>query len=227
MSRNTTVGKHSDDDDSSSSLTASEDSSESKGNGSSGKIEGYFGESRKGIRKTKPKKAKVKASRRSFTLAFKIQSVKDFNKEKQLKKNLKASTFAESIGVSKTTFHEWRSDHSQLLLAGACDDRFKNRAGTFPEVENEIVKYLNKRAALFKQDKLGLNYDVIRMKALELAEEIAKQDGMDHYKTFEASNHWIRNVITRNSFVNIKAHGEAGDIDEKETAAAMQRVQLL
>jgi hypothetical protein len=84
------------------------------------------------------------------------------------------------------------------------------------------VKYLNKRAALFKQDKLGLNYDVIQMKALDLAQEIAKQYGMDHYKTFEASNKWIRNVITRNSFVNIKAHGEAGDIDEKETAAAMK-----
>ena len=169
-----------------------------------------------------PKKAKVKASRRAFTLAFKIQSVKDFNKEKQLKKNLKASAFANSIGVSKATFHEWRSDHSELLSTGACD-RFRKRDGAFPEVENEIVKYLNKRAELFKQDKLGLNYDVIRMKALDLAQEIATHDGMDHYKTFEASNKWIRNLITRNSFVNIKAHGEAGDIDEKETAAAMQK----
>jgi hypothetical protein len=125
--------------------------------------------------------------------------------------------------VRKQTFSDWLNlYHERILCSDAENKRRKRiREGAYPELEAYLVRYLETRKKLFKLDKLGLHYDFIKEYVLEESEKLLAA-GKEEYSDFKASNRWIQNVCLRNGFVNLKTHGEGGDIDELSAAAAMK-----
>jgi hypothetical protein len=173
------------------------------------------------------KSRRVKLKRKSFTVEFKIKSVEEFNKWRKAYPAQRTSTYLRQLNsingtnISKTSFNEWRREFADKNIGILNGHRKKLREGDYPELESFLVKYLEKREALFKTDKLGLSYDYIRELVLDEAERLSKLSKNGDYNDFKASNRWIANVIKRNQFVGMRAHGEGGDVDETASADAI------
>ena len=182
-----------------------------------------------GKRATKTvKPARRYKNRVSFTVDFKKETVMKFIELKRKNSSLKRNAFLRTLPtrVASVNFNRWFQDPeiiSPFPFSESVDTRKKKRSGDYTEVEKYLCKYLERRERLFKIDKLGLNYEVVRQHVLDKAKELfdAGDDSYDASK-FKASNRWILNVLKRNGFVNIKTHGEKADVDEEEAAKVMK-----
>lgn len=169
---------------------------------------------------SKPKRRREKLT--AYPLSFKQEAVRKFNLAKKKNSYLTKSEYAEELGVRKQTFCDWFALEVQQIDSAGEDRRKKMRKGEYPEIEAYLVRYLNAREELFKEDKLGLHYEYIKDMVLEEAARLVEAGHLE-YQDFKASNRWIQNVCLRNGFVNFKAHGEGGDVDEESATAAMKK----
>ena len=162
------------------------------------------------------KPARRYKNRVSFTVEFKKKTVMKFIELKRKNSYLKRSSFLRTLPkrVATSTFNQWFKDPEIISpFSETVDKRKKKRSGDYTEVEKYLCKYLEHRERLFKIDKLGLNYEVVRQRVLDKAKELfdAGDDSYDASK-FKASNRWILNVryiwymynttrVTRKSYV--------------------------
>ena len=171
---------------------------------------------------SKPTRHRNKREREAYPLSFKQEAVLKFNLAKSKNPYLTKSAYAQELGVPKQSFCDWFALEAQQIDSAGEDKRKKLRKGEYPEIEAYLVRYLNTREELFKEDKLGLHYEYIKDMVLEEAERLVEAGHLE-YQDFKASNRWIQNVCLRNGFVNFKAHGEGGDVDEESATAAMKK----
>ena len=101
--------------------------------------------------------------RKSFTTAFKLEKVLHFKKQ-----CLSSNKFAEFVGVSPSTFQGWVTDYQKELLtsfsvASTEADRKRLRKAEYPQVEQLLVTYLERRRFLYQQDKCGLSWLIVKV----------------------------------------------------------------
>ena len=89
------------------------------------------------------------------------------------------------------------------------DDVFRVRSVKFGDIEKKVVQYLELREVSFVKTKCGLSWDLLLAKASQWAEKL-------EITNFSASRGWLQNVLHRNGFTMVIAHGEANEMDENE-----------
>jgi Tc5 transposase DNA-binding domain/DDE superfamily endonuclease len=84
-------------------------------------------------------------------------------------------------------------------------DGFRKKPSQYPEVETKIIQYLDLRAGLYKRDKCGVSWELLRLKAIKFANELGIQN-------FKASSGWLTLTMKRHNKIGIRLHGEADDL---------------
>ena len=86
----------------------------------------------------------------------------------------------------------------------------RKRLGKYVNVELKLVRYINHRARLYKQDTCVLSWLFLQEKAraYELDEE------SDEYQQLDASPGWISDLLKRHDMTGVNLHGEAEEIDK-------------
>ena len=79
-----------------------------------------------------------------------------------------------------------------------------------------MVEYLELRRERFIADKSGLSWLILQDRAAKFADETLSPEDREGFKI---SRGWIRNVLNRNNFINVKLAGEAGDVNPLEAEA--------
>ena len=172
---------------------------------------------------------KRKSKRRSsFSIEAKVEAAEAYLDAKRRNKFLSMDaflwTYNTKVKISKQLLSKWIKKKQILDSIPDANSRKRMRYGVYTEVEDAVVRYLDKRKALFKIDKCGVSYDVIRACAFRYVERLCLDNDTkrEEFKSFHASDHWIYNFINRSGSVNLKLHGEKGDIDEEAAAVAME-----
>jgi len=95
-----------------------------------------------------------------------------------------------------------------------CTGRKKQRKGSFPEVEERIIEYINLHQKKYKTDKCGLSWLHLQQKAKDYA-KIVYADDEETLTSFQASPGWLSNVLkSRNNYVLVNQHREASELTE-------------
>jgi DDE superfamily endonuclease len=94
----------------------------------------------------------------------------------------------------------------------------RSTCSKFPEVEKMLVQYMELRAKLYKRDKCGAPW----WRLADRARKCARSLGIPE-SDFSASAGWISATLSRHSMVKLNLHGEAGDMDDNERAAIMDK----
>ena len=141
---------------------------------------------------SKPKRHRDKLT--AYPLSFKQEAVLKFNLAKSKNPYLTKSAYAQELGVPKQSFCDWFALEAQQIDSAGEDKRKKLRKGEYPEIEAYLVRYLNTREELFKEDKLGLHYEYIKEMVLEEAERLVEAGHLE-YQDFKASNDKFKCVI--------------------------------
>ena len=64
------------------------------------------------------------------------------------------------------------------------------------------------RNKLYKRDKLGLNQNYLKYKAITISEKLLEEELKNK---FHASDGWLEKVFNRNNISGVKLHGEANE----------------
>jgi len=92
------------------------------------------------------------------------------------------------------------------------NDQKRNRSGTYLQVEEQLLRYIELRSQLYIRDKCGLTYLYLKDKALQFASHLGHND------SFKASNGWLSNVVRRGKKISIALHGEGMDMSPEMQA---------
>ena len=103
------------------------------------------------------------------------------------------------------------------LLGSEPDNFTRKRAPLFPEVEKNLMAYLDLRSEKYQHDKCGILWLLLRAKALAYAKKLQVT------KPFTASDGWISNFLNRHNLTGISLHGEAGDMSAEERKETMEK----
>jgi hypothetical protein len=88
-------------------------------------------------------------------------------------------------------------------------------------VGKDIINYLELRNRLHKKDSIGLNWEMIILKANIFADKHA-QNGLAEYKNWNPSSGGLLGmVLKRHNYTGLALHGEAGEILEEERMKTM------
>jgi hypothetical protein len=105
--------------------------------------------------------------------------------------------------------HLKQYDAGILVEPGA--GHLKRRVSTkFEAVEKKLIKYIDLRAHHYKQDKCGVSWNLLRMKARQYADQLGIPAD-----DFKASDGWLSKTLNRHGRVGINLHGEGATMDEK------------
>jgi hypothetical protein len=91
---------------------------------------------------------------------------------------------------------------SGQLTPGKRTGKQRDKKGTYDEVADKLVRYLDLRMEKFKQDHLGISWSMLRNKAIKFAGDLGLDEGQ-----FKASPGWISNVLKRANKVGFNCHG--------------------
>ena len=79
----------------------------------------------------------------------------------------------------------------------------RKRLGKYVNVELKLVRYINHRARLYKQDKCGPSLLFLQ----EKARAYAFDEESDEYQQFDASPGWISNLLKRHDMKGVNING--------------------
>ena len=118
-------------------------------------------------------------------------------------------------------FQAWILEHAKGSLNAVTNpSRKRIRLSEYIEVEKKMVEYLELRRERFITDKCGLSWLILQDRAAKFADETLSPEDRE---CFKISPGWIRNVLNRNNFINVKLAGEAGDVNPLEAEASMRK----
>ena len=151
---------------------------------------------------------------KQFTIEERLKHLKDAAKMPG-----SDAAYCKIHNIPKSTFGSWKSDYKENKLISIPGDnhRFRNKSSEFRPVEDELVKYINRRNELYKRDKCGLSWLVLKTKAREIADRIIP------LVQFSVSDGWISSVLKRNDLIRHSLHGEAAEVDEAVAGPAMAK----
>jgi hypothetical protein len=89
------------------------------------------------------------------------------------------------------------------------DNAKRNRTSQFDDVKDKLLQYIKLRAQLYKRDKCGLSWAVLKEKALYYAE----QPGHDY---FRAGDYFIASVLKKGNKKCVALHGEGMEMSEED-----------
>jgi hypothetical protein len=143
-----------------------------------------------------------------YDLSFKYKHITQFD---ALGGNVSKQKYAEKEGIPYSTFKRWTNENRVSIMKEyekskySENSRKRVRNELFPDIESQLVNYLDKRRERYQRDKCGLTWNLISNYALGIAKKLNVSD-------FKASPGWIHNVFERNGLLGMKACGEAGDM---------------
>jgi hypothetical protein len=89
------------------------------------------------------------------------------------------------------------------------DDAKRIRTSPFDDVKEKLLQYIELRAQLYKRDKCGLSWALLREKALYYAEQLGHDD-------FMAGDYFIASVLQKGNKKCIALHGEGMEMSEED-----------
>lgn len=98
------------------------------------------------------------------------------------------------------------------------NDQKRNRSGTYLQVDEQLLRYIELRSQLYIRDKCGLTYLYLKDKALQFASHLGHND------SFKASNGWLSNVVRRGKKISIALHGEGMDMSPEMKAEKSKKL---
>ena len=117
------------------------------------------------------------------------------------------------------SFCRWLNLYHEGKLKPTNGASKRERKPGFPEVEEALVDYI------FQHDKLGISRQIMKDKAMEYADMLAK-GGVQELHNFKASDSWITNVLERNGLSGMNLHGEAGEMTEEKLSVTEMEAML-
>jgi hypothetical protein len=98
------------------------------------------------------------------------------------------------------------------------DDAKRIRTSPFDDVKEKLLQYIELRAQLYKRDKCGLSWALLREKALYYAEQL----GHD-----KAGDYFIASVLKKGNKKCIALHGEGMEMSEEGKVSDLLQVPAL
>lgn len=150
---------------------------------------------------------------RKYSVNEKIAFVRRFHEQR-----CSAAEFCRINNLIERTFSDWviAFERNQLKEVINGDNVFRVKTCRFATIEQRLVDYIKRRAALYQRDKCGLSWLILKNKALQVAQEVMPD------VSFNASAGWLQKVLIRNGFVGVTLHGEANEIDDLQAAVDMR-----
>jgi len=93
------------------------------------------------------------------------------------------------------------------------DDAKQSRASPYEDVKEKLLKYVELQAQLYKRDKCGLSWALLKQKALFYA----KQLGHD-LNSFKASKYFISSVLKKGNKKCLALHDEGMEMSKEDKA---------
>jgi hypothetical protein len=89
----------------------------------------------------------------------------------------------------------------------------RNRPSPYEDVKEKVLEYIEFQARLYKRDKCGLSWALLKHKSLVFAEQL----GHD-VNTFKAGDYFIASILKKGNKKSIELHGEGMDMSEEDQA---------
>jgi len=89
------------------------------------------------------------------------------------------------------------------------DDAKRIRTSLFDDVKEKLLQYIELRAQLYKRDKCGLSWALLKEKALYYAEQLG-------HDNFRAGDYFIASVLKKGNKKCIALHGEGMEMSEED-----------
>ncbi len=89
------------------------------------------------------------------------------------------------------------------------DDAKRIRTSPFDDVKDKLLQYIELWAQLYKRDKCGLSWAVLKDKALFYAEQLGHSD-------FRAGDYFIASVLKKGIKKCVALHGEGMEMSEED-----------
>ena len=161
----------------------------------------------------KPKGGKERESYANFNLSEKVRLVDEYLKIPEKLRNL--TIFARHHGVKRKTFNTWVDNRRAGKLVYSPEDIKRNRfrTGPYETVGKHLVEYINLRKRLLSQDKIGLDWAYLKMKALKIAEKVLSTED---FEKFRASDGFIHKCLKRNDLIGVTLHGEGNEMSSEQ-----------
>jgi len=118
------------------------------------------------------------------------------------------------LGIQdQRTFNRWLKQFRQGSLKN--DDYKRSKSSPYDDVKAKLLEYIELRERLFKRDKCGLSWSVLKHKALHFAEQLGHKD-------FKAGDYFIKRVLDSGNKRCVSLHGEGMEMSEEEKAEKKQ-----
>jgi hypothetical protein len=91
------------------------------------------------------------------------------------------------------------------------DDAKQSQASPYEDVKERLLQYVELQAQLYKHDKCGLSWALLKQKALFYAEQL----GHD-INTFKAGDYFISSVLKKSNKKCVALHGEGMEMSDED-----------
>lgn len=175
-------------------------------------------------------KKSLKQKRKSFTVKFKAQLVKEYlegkwSSPKSFMNAYNNKQENEDNHLSLRTFEKWIADGNieerarNLYALSASDDRLlKRRKGLYSSIETRVIEYIDIANQRLSHVGLGLTQAIMQKRALQFAKDELDEE---QFQDFKASNGWFHRLCKRHNIKSIVLHGEGNEIPEEERIKMM------
>jgi hypothetical protein len=150
-------------------------------------------------------------TRKSFTLETKLLCVLEI-----VERGRSDNDIAQEQGTDVRVVRRWIKEQKTMveqLLSGTFGFEVRKRQPVhFPELEMEIVRFMEQVRARFPTMKLPFTYRLLQTRAQQIYESLSPEVKAK-YPPFVQSNGWAARLMARHSWTSVKLHGEAGELD--------------
>jgi hypothetical protein len=108
------------------------------------------------------------------------------------------------------TFNRWLKKFRQGELKN--DDKKRNKKSPYDDVRAKLIEYIELRERLYKRDKCGLSWALLKQKALVFAKNLGHDD-------FKAGDSFIHGALKSGNKRSVSLHGEGMEMSEDEQMA--------
>jgi len=173
--------------------------------------------------KDPPEKKKRKGSNKGKTLKTldrnsQLMFVKKFLNNQQRWKSVRAylnSPDSDPLSHEDASkFGRWKKAYETGKLTNTVG--FRQRSSPFDTVEEKLLEYIYAKQEKCKIDKVGLNWSLIQVKAIQIWEDLARDNPDAKGTNFRASPGWLDKFLKRNNIILKDLHAEGGEITEEE-----------
>ena len=104
----------------------------------------------------------------------------------------------------------------------------KMRRTKFPELDQHILNYIRESESKLSQFGIGLSWDVVCSKAVELAQFMVLTGSMteEEFDTLKFSNGWLHSLKKQYNLSCVKLVGEANTMSETESLALLTQLKM-